>query len=334
MDNSGHSGNKHLMIPSEVKKFIEHSQRFLITTHINPDGDGLGAAMGLKWALVKMGKQAEIIIDSEAPGVFEFFANYHWIKSLSGGYNIDEKFSSVVVIDAPSLARLGSVTSIFSENVKILNIDHHISNENFGELNYIDLGSASSAEMIYTIIKSFGLKPDKDLAEYIYTGIIIDTGRFRFSNTSPETLLTASELVDTGVEPAKISDQVFYSRTIETTKALGLFIGSIELHMDGKVATAEFDYDYLHSPGWEKVNTDGFVNYALAIKGVETALFLREIDHGVTRASLRAKHDFDVNALAGVFGGGGHQKAAGCTIKAPLAEAKEILIKETAKTLG
>lgn len=322
------------MIPSEVTKLIGDHQRFLISTHINPDGDGLGAAMGMKWALLKMGKEAEIVIHSEAPDTFEFFANYNWVKSFSDGYSTEEKFDAVAAIDAPNLDRLGSVTSIFAENAQVLNIDHHISNENFGDLNYVDLRSASSAEMIYAITKSFGLKADKDLAEYIYTGIIIDTGRFRFSNTTPDTLITASELVAAGAEPAKISDEVFYSRTKETTEALGRFISSIELHMDGKVATAEFDYDYVHGPHWEKVNTDGFVNYALAIRGVEMAFSLRAIDREVTRASLRAKHDFDVNALAGVFGGGGHAKAAGCTIKADIAETKDILLKQAAKNLG
>ncbi|HEB73380.1 MAG TPA: bifunctional oligoribonuclease/PAP phosphatase NrnA [Nitrospirae bacterium] len=322
------------MIPSGIKKFIEDHRRFLISTHINPDGDGLGAAMGLKWALTRMGKQAEIIIDSAPPSVFDFFANYQWVKSLAGGGGVSEKFETVVAIDAPNLERLGSVTSIFSENARILNIDHHISNENFGDLNYVDHNFASSAEMIFEIIKSFGLTADKDLAEYIYTGLIIDTGRFRFSNTTQQTHVTASELVAGGAEPEKISDLVFYHRTLETTRALGVFINSIELYMDGKVATAEFDYEYMHSPGWKKVNTDSFVNHALAIEGVETAYFLREIDREVTRVSLRAKHGFDVNALAGVYGGGGHAKAAGATIEAPLDKAKQILLKETAKTLG
>ncbi|VAX24821.1 3'-to-5' oligoribonuclease A, Bacillus type, partial [hydrothermal vent metagenome] len=231
------------MIPSDIKKFIEERQRFLICTHINPDGDGLGASMGLKWALVRMGKQAEIIVDSDPPRVFDFFANYQWVKSLAGGSGVGEKFEAVVAIDAPNLKRLGGVTSIFSENARVLNIDHHISNDNFGDLNYVDPHFASSAEMIFEIVKSFGLKADKELAEYIYTGLVIDTGRFRFSNTTQQTHVTASELVAEGAEPEKISDLVFYHRTLETTKALGVFINSIELHMSGKVATAEFDYE-------------------------------------------------------------------------------------------
>ncbi len=321
------------MIPSEVSGFIEDNRRFLLSTHLNPDGDGLGSAMAMKWTLVKLGKRADIVLESDPPDMFSFFKNYHWITKYSGGMADGEKYDIAVVIDSPNIERLGKVPALFADNARVLNVDHHISNEKFGDVNYIDYSAASSAEMVYAIIKSFGLEIDEECAEYIYTGVIVDTGGFRFSNTTPQTLITASELVAAGAKPARINEMIHFQNTEETTKALGKFLCSIQLSLDGRVATAQFDCDYVNSPQWEKVDTQDFVNHALAIKGVEVAIFLREVKRGITRASLRAKNDFDVNRLANIFGGGGHAKAAGCTIEEPLEKAKASLLNEAAKMM-
>lgn len=315
-------------VPAEALAFLKTRDRFLISTHVNPDGDGLGSVMALKWALDRLGKSSEIVIESARPPMFDFFANYHWVKRYGDETAGMEKFDTVIIADAPNMERLGEAAKLIADNAAVMVIDHHVTEDVFGSVNYLDETASASAQMVHHVIKSLGLTIDADCAEYLYSGILIDTGRFRFSNTSPDVLMVAAELVAAGVEPSKIAWRLFYDNTFETTKALGKLIEGIELHLDGKVATASFDNAYIQSDAWKKVDTEGFVNYPLAIHGVEVAVLFKENKPGVTRASLRAKNDFDVNELAGVFGGGGHAKASGCTINEPLGKAREILLAE------
>jgi len=322
------------MAISAVEAFLRDNERFLVSTHLNPDGDGIGAAMAVKWLLVKLGKQAEIALESDAPVSLDFFQDYQWVLKYGKDTEGMGKFSSVIMVDTPSMERAGAVSNLIESGAGILNVDHHVSNERFGSVNLIDLDAASSTQMVYEIIRALGMSIEPACAEYLFTGLVIDTGRFRFSNTTAETFRVASELVTSGAIPSRITERLFYYKTLETTRALGKFIDSIDIHLNGLVATAQFDHDYIRSDEWRKTSSEGFVNHALSIQGVEVAMFLREVENGVTRASLRAKNDFDVNKLAGVFGGGGHAKAAGCTIRFPLAQAKSKLLDATATQMN
>lgn len=322
-----------MKVPSEALNFIRSRERFLISSHVNPDGDGIGAVMALKWAVMKLGKEAEIVIDSPAPSTFDYFENYHWIGTPETAAPLGG-FSSVITADAPSLERLGHTADMIADGARILVIDHHITGDVFGHVNFINERAAASCEMVLALIKALGLAPDRAVADYLYTGIVIDTGRFRFSNTTPDALTASAELVAAGADPSKVCERIFFNNTYETTMALGGMIESIRLHHGGKTATASFSLSFIQSDEWKKVDTEGFVNYPLAINGVEVAALFKEVKPGVTRASLRAKHDIDVNEIARVFGGGGHAKASGCTINSPLAEAEKTLLAEVGKRLG
>ena len=319
--------------PSEALDFIRRNGRFLISSHVNPDGDGIGSAMALKWALLKLGKEAEIVIDSPAPATFGYFENYHWVKTPETSVSLP-KFSCVITADVPSMERLGRAVDFIADGARILVIDHHITSDVFGHINYIDESASASCEMILTFIKALGLAPDAAVAEYLYTGVVIDTGRFRFSNTTPSVLKAGAELVAAGADPAKVSERIFFNNTYETTMALGRMITSIRLHHGGRTAVAVIPLALIQSAEWEKVDTEGFVNHPLAINGALVAVLFKEAKPNVTRASLRAKYDIDVNKIAQVFGGGGHAKASGCTINAPLAEAQETLLAEIEKRYG
>lgn len=320
--------------PRAAAEFLRRGGRFLISTHVNPDGDGIGAVMALKWAVLKLGAEARVVIESDPPEMFEFFENYDWVESLGPEADKPKKFGAVITADSPNIERLGAVASLIAEDAAVLNIDHHVSNERFGGVNYIDESASSSSELVYLLIKELGLVLEPAAAEYLYAGLITDTGRFRFSNTSPAALRAAAELVEAGARPERISEKMYYNNTPETIAALGELLFSVRLHFGGRVAAARFPLERIQSRMWRRVETEGFVNYPLSIRGVEVAMLLREVEPGVTRASLRSKTDFDVNELAGVFGGGGHAKAAGLTIKAPLARAEEALLEETARRLG
>ncbi len=319
--------------PDPAIRFIEGRSRILVSTHVNPDGDGIGAVLALKWALSQRGVDADIIIESEPPETLGFLANYQWVGRMSEEAGNVAPYDTVIVADAPHTERLGAVKSLISDNAEILIIDHHPTDQPEGTARYINESASSSCELVYNIITAMGLSPDKDCSEYLYTGIIVDTGRFRFSNTSHTVLRIASELVKAGADPNNITERLFYHNTIETTMALGRMINSIKLHLGGKMATACYSHEFVTSEEWKKVDTEGFVNHALAIRGVEVAALLREVKPGVTRASLRSKNDFDVNRLANTLGGGGHSKAAGCTIEEDLSTAIKKLVKAVKERL-
>ncbi|MDH5637257.1 MAG: bifunctional oligoribonuclease/PAP phosphatase NrnA [Nitrospinota bacterium] len=317
----------------EAAGFIREHGRFLITSHLNPDGDGIGAMMGLDWALRKLGKQSFMVLESTPPEIFKFLAGYSRIGSMESVGDITP-LDTAILVDSPTMERVGRAAELISPDAAILNVDHHISNKYFGQVNLVEPSISSSAEMIYKLISELGLAPDLDCAEYLYTGMIIDTGRFRFSNTSADTLRTAAALVQVGVRPDKISEGIYDAKTLQTTRALGRFIDSIQIHLGGKAAVGAFGHDFLASEEYQHVETEGFVNHALSIKGVEVAAFLKEVEKGKTRASLRSRGGIDVNKLAGAFGGGGHSRAAGCTIMAPLEQAREKLLEQVTKGTG
>ncbi|MDH5510434.1 MAG: bifunctional oligoribonuclease/PAP phosphatase NrnA [Nitrospinota bacterium] len=315
---------------SEAAGFIREHGRFLITSHVNPDGDGIGAMMGLDWVLRKLGKQSVMVLESPPPEIFGFLAGYSRICSMEGAGDMSP-FDIAILVDSPTMERVGRAVELIAPNAAVLNVDHHISNKYFGQVNLVEPTFSSSAEMIYKLALELGLTPDRDCAEYLYTGMIIDTGRFRFSNTSPATLLTAAALVQAGVRPDKVSEGIYDAKTLETTRALGRFIDSIQIHLGGRAAVGAFEHDFIASEEYRHVETEGFVNHALSIRGVEVAAFLKEVEQGKTRASLRSRGGIDVNRLASVFGGGGHTRAAGCTIMAPLDEARQKLLEQMAK---
>ncbi len=324
-----------MQVPSSVVAFLSAHKRYLISTHVNPDGDGLGSAMGIRWALSQKGKEAAVVIEASPPATYNYFDDFDAIASMADPAPFSgEAPDALVIVDAPTIERLGEVAELVPDGTPILIIDHHPADAWKGDVLFVEPTASSSAELVYAVVRAMGLNVDKACAVYLYSGLIIDTGRFRFSNTSPSALVAASELVAAGAEPHTISERLFYTNTFETTKALGRLLETVELHAGGKIATAHFELAFVTSPEWEKIDTEGFVNHALAVEGVEVAALVREAKPGVTRASLRSKHDIDVNKIAKAFGGGGHAKAAGLTIEAPLEEAKAQVVAAIEKALG
>ncbi|HJM82893.1 MAG TPA: bifunctional oligoribonuclease/PAP phosphatase NrnA [Nitrospinota bacterium] len=321
------------IVVEKIKTFITNNDRFLLTSHVNPDGDGIGSAMALKHALLGLGKQAEIIIDGKMPQTYSFLSNCNWVMDVSSVHSTVEKFKAVITCDAPNIERLGLASKFIDEGAVILNLDHHVSNESFGTIDCVILDAASTTQIVADILRWLCVDLTSDIAESIYLGLIFDTGRFKYSNTTPSVFALAAELVIAGVKPENISGKIYSNKTYETVQALGVFLDSIELHCQGRVSTAQFDLEYTNSKTWPKVDTEGFINYALDVTGVEVACSFREVEMGLTRVSFRAKRDFDVNSLASVWGGGGHQKASGCTLEMKLAEAKKTVLDEVARRL-
>jgi phosphoesterase RecJ-like protein len=204
----------------------------------------------------------------------------------------------------------------------------------FGDINWIDPTAAAVGEMVYNLCKALGTEVTKEIAECIYTALLTDTGSFHFSNTTERTLKIASELVRKGVEPARISQALFYSYPYSKIKLLGRVLSEIERDESGRIAWITMDRDMMYEAGASEEDSDGIVNYALSIDEVEAVAFFKELAEGVYRVSLRSKGKYNVARVAESFGGGGHKNAAGCRVEGDFAEVRQRVIEGLQSAVG
>lgn len=311
----------------EVIEAIKKSKRFLITAHVNLEGDSIGSQLAMKELLNEMGKKAFIIDSDPVPEHYKFLPKASEISN-----EIDESldFDTVVVLDCPTLKRIGKVRGLISKNKSIINIDHHVSNERFGHVNWVDPNASSAGELVYRLFKEAGKALTKETALNLYIAILTDTGSFNYDNTSSLTHEIAGELLGYGLEPAAISESVYERRSIEDLKLLGLVLSTIRLNKAGDVAYLEMTNKILKKTEADVAKSEGFVNYAKSIDRVKVGILFREEPGGVGKihVSFRSKGNVDVNRIAAFFGGGGHARASGCVVDGALAEVeKKVLAK-------
>jgi phosphoesterase RecJ-like protein len=301
-----------------VGTFLKTHQSFFATTHSNADGDALASVLALERLCRKLGRPCRVIIPDSSPDeAFSFLPGLDKVEgpeALAQG----QVAEAALVVDVPNLERLGPIGKALPPWPKVANIDHHPSNTGFGGAVYVDEQASSSVELIYNLIGHLGVSLDRDFAVLIYTGIVFDTGRFSFSNTTARALAVASEMLRYGVEPQRISRALYYERPVESLRVLGQCLAEMELHLDGRVSLMTVPHGLYQIPSGETLDTEGFVDSALSAKGAEVACLLKEVEPGRVRVSLRSKGSCDVNAVARRFDGGGHSKAAGCTLSGSL----------------
>jgi bifunctional oligoribonuclease and PAP phosphatase NrnA len=304
------------------------NDRFLVTSHVNPDGDGLASMLACGHILRSLGKQVWLVADGFLSPRYGYLPQVDTVVSYRDGLEAELPVANVITVDVPTLSRLERVARLVPREAAILKIDHHPSDDHFGRFNYVDTAASSTAELVYHLCVSLGVPFDAALGTWIYTGIAFDTGRFRFSSTTPDALLIAGEMLCAGANPQRIAEQLFYEYRPTTLSLLASTLQSLECLLDGRVSVLSLDYALLGQARYRDEDADGFVDYAVSLQGVEVALFLREHEPGQIRVSLRAKHDFDVRAVAETFGGGGHRKAAGARMSGTLQAVKAQLLEE------
>ena len=309
-----------------VRAFIEQGDDFLLTTHVNSDADGLGACMALAHLLRGLGKRADIGLPEPPAEQCYFLAGWpdvhHYADLDLSGYG------SAIIVDCPSLDRIGSVRENLPSGIRILNIDHHHDNDSFGEINLVE-DISSTCEFVYHLTTGLGYEIDAAMATQLYTGIIFDTGSFRFSLTKPSTFEVAGVLVQLGVQLDYIANRVFADKSFGSVKQLGLAISSMQLHLADRVAVLHLDRE-----GMLAGDPDEIVNYGLMVKSVEVAVLLKEQDPGLYRVSLRSRDTVDVSAVAGLFGGGGHARASGLRIEGEVSEIINKILAEIGRYLA
>lgn len=316
---------------SQVVELIEKKQKFGITTHIKPDGDGVGSSLGLCWLLRSLGKSAEVIVRGEVPIAYRTLPGADEIRDIE---KVDSQYDAIFVIECSDLDRPGIAGF---ENEFTVNIDHHATSGHFGTINWIDSTASAVGEMIYNLCKAIGGRITPEIAECVYMALITDTGSFHFSNTTERTLKVASELVKAGVKPAEISESVYNNYPWSRIELMRRVVGTIQRDASGRVAWMRQTREMKESSGAVDGDNNGFVNIPLAAKDVMAVVYMREVGDREYRVSLRSKGDINVARIAESFGGGGHKNAAGLRVEGDWdkkeAEIVSLLIEAVEKAL-
>lgn len=296
--------------------------RFLITAHRNPDGDALGSSLALQGILRVMGKEATVVVrDSfhralrNIPGAEEVIVS----DTLPADY--PGRYDAIFTMECPEHERTGFPVL----PGPVVNIDHHLGNTMYGEVNYLDVDAPSVGEMVLQVNKHVGVPLDERIATAMYVSLATDTGFFRYTNTTLRAFEAAEQMVRAGANPGEISLWINETANLASIRLLGLCLNTLQIHAGGKVATLELPKRFFTEAGAEPEDSEGIVNYGRTIDGVLVAAMLKEADGG-TRVSMRAKPGVDTQKVAASFGGGGHKAASGCFLKSSIAEAKETIV--------
>ncbi|HOM01215.1 MAG TPA: bifunctional oligoribonuclease/PAP phosphatase NrnA [Acetivibrio sp.] len=318
------------MIENEIISLIEKADKIAILPHVSADGDALGSSLALALALNILNKKPVIYFEEEMPSIYGFLPG----KELSRIYEgKPDKYELVIALDTGDLDRLGKRVEIFNNAGITVNIDHHPTNTEFAGVNFVDTNASAVGEIIYRLLTMMKIGLDKDMATCLYVAIATDTGGFRYSNTTPDTHKITADLINNGVDVSYISQTVFDTLSLQKVKLMGKAIENLELFENGKLAVIKITDDLLKSVGAKEEDCEGIVNIGRNIEGVEVAVVIRQRASGELKVNFRSKDYVDVSVIANRHSGGGHKRAAGCTVKGDINDVKEMLVKEISEVL-
>jgi Exopolyphosphatase-related proteins len=315
---------------SAICRVLREKDRFLVACHENPEGDAIGSELALALALRKMGKTATVLNADPVPDNLLFLPGAGTVVFADDG----SKYDVAVVVDCGSPERTGRVGQELRKCPLLVNIDHHRTNGDLGELALVDPDAAATGLLIHRVLSAMGYEIGLDVATNIYVAVLTDTGSFHYGSSSPEAFEVAGEMVRRGVDPWAVAEQVYETQSALRLRLLGRVLDSLEVFADGRVACITTMREDLREFASGKDALEGFINYPRSIVGVEVAVSLREEEGGVFRVSFRSKGRVDVSAVAARFGGGGHRNAAGCTVPGTLADVKKKVLEALAAVLS
>ena len=310
---------------------IKKSQHILLVSHSEPDGDAISSLLALGLALGKLNKKTTIYNASPIPAVYRFLPA---VERIVRHIKKATTYDMAIILDCGDLPRVGEASAIIGRIPFIINVDHHITNTRFGNIQLVDPSACSTAEIVYRLIKALNVTIDKAIATSIYTGILADTGSFRFSNTNQAAFAISREMTELGVEPYNVSQHVFGTYSLGRIKLLNLALDSIEISDNGKLSIMTVTRSMFAETGTQPEDVDGMINYARRIEDVKVAALIQEQKNGNSESenqgrfhvSLRSDGTVDVAAIADSFGGGGHASAAGFQMETTLAQLKSEII--------
>jgi phosphoesterase RecJ-like protein len=303
-----------------IERLKREEKDILIFTHENPDGDGIGSMIALYLFLRKLGKNVTMAMKDDVPYVYNFLPCIEEIKKLP----INHKFSLAILVDASNRKRAG--TEIYA--YELIRIDHHIGGEFESIYDYVDDYSPSTTAVVTEILRNWDESlVDRDIATCLYTGLITDTGSFKYNNTTSKTFDIAKFLTEKGADPFYISKMIFERNKVNVLMLLQKTLSTLELYDEGQIAVLTVFRDFLKETNTTEEDTEGFVNFARSLENVKVAvIMIQKEDLKTWRVSLRGKGEIDVQEIAKYFGGGGHKDAAGCRIIGNYQQVKESLL--------
>lgn len=314
----------------QIIQQLKNSRSVLIASHINPDGDALGSLLALGLAMETLDIKTTLYNESDIPAVYRFLPE---IDRIQNQISRVHAYETAVILDCSNLDRMGRATEIVTQIPMVINIDHHATNTHFGERRLIDDQACATAELVFRLLKEMKIPISPAMATAIYTGIVTDTGSFRFSNTNAAAFAICNEMVRLGVEPFHIAQHLYGPYSLARIKLLNQALESIEISNNGSLSLMTLTRKMLRETGTQPEDADGLIHYARRIEDVKMAALIQEQAHDRHHAaagnkyhvSLRSDGSIDVAAIAATFGGGGHPNAAGFSIESPLQKIKDVI---------
>jgi bifunctional oligoribonuclease and PAP phosphatase NrnA len=319
--------------PEDLLRKIRQGNRFLLVSHVNPDGDAIGSELGLARILRRLGKGAVVWNRDPTPSLYLPLPGsdrIHVGEEAPAGY--PEKFDAVIVLECPSPDRTGLEAHLPA--LPLVNIDHHLGNQHYGVVNWVDSAAPAVGEMVYRLAQALKVSLEPEVASALYLTLVTDTGGFRYSNATPAAFEAAATLVREGAQPEQVSQWLYESQPVTVLKLLGEMIPSLELHAGGRVATVRLTREMFERTGAGPGDSEGLIDHARGIAGVEAVALVREREDGSHKVSLRSRGEVDVEKIARHHGGGGHRNAAGFALEGDGEAVRRQVAEELSALLG
>jgi len=314
-------------------RFIHEGDDYLVVSHVQPDGDAISSTVVIGWLLEKLGKKYTLINEGASPSRLHYLHLSDTIINY-GASKPDRQYKRIIAVDCADFRRIGEVEACFADGFELLNIDHHPTNDLFGTANVVNSSAAATVEILFDLVQQTGVQLDEPVATAIYTGLLTDTGGFRYSNTTPRVMEIASQLLQLGVNGHWIADHLLERMTMPQLKLLQLGLSRLAFSDDAKIGWLYIEANDLAVTGAAPEDLEGLVNYARNVDGVEVGILFKEMMNGHVKVSLRSAGEADVAAIAQSFGGGGHVRAAGCRMDGPLTESMKQVVEAVRKALN
>jgi len=311
---------------------LKKSNHLFLATHANPDGDAIGSLIAMGLCLEALNKRITLYNESSIPAVYRFLP---FSDRIVQDFDQTNSYDTAVILDCSDLERIGKAVSFVNQIHAIINIDHHITNTNFGDFQIIETSACATTEIIHNLLKDMDVSINKDIATAIYTGILTDTGSFRFSNTNKASFEICEEMVGLGVNPYNIAQHVYGTYSFGRIKLLNMALDSLEISLNGLLSIMTLTRDMFYETGARPEDADGLINYAKSIEGVKVAVLIHELQKNYKglkgnkqfHVSLRSNGTVNVAEIASSFDGGGHFNAAGFSIESTLSDLKSQIVK-------
>lgn len=311
--------------PEDLLRRVRQGNRFLLTSHINPDGDAIGSELGLARMLRRMGKGAVVWNRDETPTIYRPLPGSERIHvGAEPPAGFPDVFDAIIVLECPSPDRTG-IEPFLSER-PVINIDHHLGNQHYGTINWVDTAAPAVGEMVYRLAQGLKVALEPETASCLYLTLVTDTGGFRFSNATPAAFESAASLVRDGAHPEQVSQWLYESQPLPVLRLVGEMLQTIDVHEGGRIATALLTQEMFSRVGASPGDSEGLVDYPRSIAGVEAVALIRQREDGTHKVSLRSRGEVDVEKIARQHGGGGHRNAAGFTLDGSVDEIRRRVV--------